>query len=98
MLTRQNVAVKKKVISRKNRVMSMNDLDTLETASDLNDIFSATPSASRLPMNAMRSVVVPIYSNQVALKRSTEALLRRQSFPSLENDLWKIGTMSQGLL
>ena len=95
----------KKEIKRRNRVMSLNDLDMLEPTSNLQSLMPrrsiprhATMAVTRPPFNAMVNVIVPTYSNHVALQRSTEALLRRQSFPSLENDLWKIGVTSQGLL
>jgi len=90
----------KKVDNRRNRVMSMNDLEALEPTSDIYELLaSKSPgNPTRLPMNAMRSVIVPTYSNQIAMQRTTDALLRRQSFPALENDLWKIGITSQGLL
>ena len=85
--------------------MSLNDLDMLEPTSSLQSLMPrrsiprhATMAVTRPPFNAMQHVIVPTYSNHIALQRSTEALLRRQSFPSLENDLWRIGVTSQGLL
>ena len=74
------------------RVVSLNDLDTLECAQ------TTTESKSNPATSEIHAEIVPIWTNRRALRHEDEILTRRQSFPSLENDLWKIGNTCQGLL
>ena len=95
----------KKGKARRERVMSLSDLDALEPPSTFSSSLVAPSDSglSAMHSNSARihetgAEIVPTYSNHIALRRSIHELRRRQSFPSLENELWRIGVSSQGLL
>ena len=88
-----------------NRVMSLNDLESLDPYPDLTEqdrLSIGSPGSPTKQLsehdygNDMR--VVPIFTNLPALHHERELRSRRQSFPSLDNKLWKISTTTQGLL
>jgi CRP-like cAMP-binding protein len=82
------------------RVASFNDFETLDHLTEpvalTTELHFASSSAAQ-PSEEIADVV-PIYSNRAALRHETELRGRRQSFPSLDNDLWRVKTSSQGLL
>jgi potassium voltage-gated channel Eag-related subfamily H protein 7 len=88
---------------RVNRVMSLNDLETLEPPPDPNEHHLLAMGSDTLvdpsaPPSDLHSRVVPLWSNQKAVRHEADLRGRRQSFPSLDNDLWKISSVCQGLL
>jgi CRP-like cAMP-binding protein len=83
------------------RVMSFNDFDPLDPPGY--PLFTGTTPIEKKRETARtdspaRCRVVPIFPNRRALWREEELRSRRQSFPSLENDLWRVNATSKGLL
>ncbi|KAJ1426265.1 hypothetical protein B484DRAFT_450766 [Ochromonadaceae sp. CCMP2298] len=85
------------------RTMSLSDIDMLDTLDAQQDGLQ-NPRNARRPsygeeVEKTRSpseLLVPIWSNRRALHAPT--LVRRQSFPSLDHQLWRTSKTAQGLL
>lgn len=101
MLSRSHVD-KAKDTKQLRRVSSFNDFDPAEEAIGGTDALGGPrgrDASQWVTRPREESVsVVPIYTNLRALRHESELRGRRQSFPSLDNDVWKVKNVSQGLL
>jgi hypothetical protein len=90
------------------RVVSLNDLDTLESAGECfkearnkqqreSNLLTLAPAAPE-PHEELDGVLVPLWSSSRALRHQEEVRARRQSFPSVDNDLWRVKATSHGLV